>query len=240
MKTIPRDELNDCLNAPDPYLLVEVLGEAAFDANHLPYAINVPLGRGFADRLADVAPDPDTPLLFYGNGPEDPGPAEAAMLAERKGYRRVAVYPEGKSIVPPVDPEPLREPTMTRPGPSVATPGPARAEAREAEDASGASEAQGEQEEKRSATSMVTRFLVRRLVKRYVPGLNLYLAARDLMKAVALQRSDATAPSTRRWAWTAAAGSTMAATFVPVIAPVGGVVGAAASHVRDSRVGDDD
>ncbi len=229
MKTIPRDGLNDCLDAPDPYLLVEVLGEAAFDAHHLPYAINVPLGRDFADRLADVAPDPDTPLLFYGQGPEDPGPAEAAMLAERKGYRRVAVYPEGKSTVPPIDPEAQREPPM-------ATPGPARAQRRAAEPERSSPKAEPE----RSGASLVGRFLVRRLVKRYVPGLNLYLAARDLMKAVALQRDDATAPSTRGWAWTAAAGSTLAATFVPFLAPVGGVVGAAASHVRDARTGAED
>jgi hypothetical protein len=160
MKTIPRDGLNDCLDAPDPYLLVEVLGEAAFDAHHLPYAINVPLGRDFADRLADVAAEP-----------------------ERSS--------------PKAEPE-------------------------------------------RSGASLVGRFLVRRLVKRYVPGLKLYLAARDLMKAVALQRDDATAPSTRGWAWTAVAGSTLAATFVPFLAPVGGVVGAAASHVRDARTGAED
>lgn len=98
MKTITRDQLTDRIDSRQgqPPVLVEVLGEAAFDARHLPHAINVPYGKDFVRRFRDEVADPDMPIVIYGAANEPQVPIDAALSLEEAGYRRVSCYLEGK------------------------------------------------------------------------------------------------------------------------------------------------
>lgn len=108
MKTITRQELAQRIEerrGPPP-VLVEVLGEAAFDAGHLPHAINVPYGKDFVARFRDEISDHDMPIVVYGAAAEPQIPLDAALSLEEAGYRRVSCYLDGKDAWRDEGPDP--------------------------------------------------------------------------------------------------------------------------------------
>ena len=61
MKTIDREQLKEKMDRGDDFLLLEVLGEAAYEQGHLPGAVRFE-GR---DRIGDLAPDKGTEIVAY-------------------------------------------------------------------------------------------------------------------------------------------------------------------------------
>ena len=51
VRTISRDELKAKIDRGDKFLLIEVLGQTAYQHVHLPRAINIP-----SDQIRDLAP----------------------------------------------------------------------------------------------------------------------------------------------------------------------------------------
>ena len=61
MKTITRDELKQKMEHGDDFVLLEVLGEASYNREHLPGAVRYE-GRDQVERLA---PDKSTEVVAY-------------------------------------------------------------------------------------------------------------------------------------------------------------------------------
>ena len=61
MKTIDREELRQKIDRGDDFLLLEVLGEASYDREHLPGAVR------YEDReqVGGLAPDKNTEVVAY-------------------------------------------------------------------------------------------------------------------------------------------------------------------------------
>jgi rhodanese-related sulfurtransferase len=95
MQRITRDELRTLLDA-HAVILVEALSTAAYDAEHLPRAVNVP-GELTADLAAQVAPDRAATVVVYCSGPACGRSTVTAAAFARLGYTDVRVYPGGKA-----------------------------------------------------------------------------------------------------------------------------------------------
>ncbi|MET9339025.1 rhodanese-like domain-containing protein [Nonomuraea sp. NPDC003804] len=76
--------------------LVEALPAAAFAAEHLPGARNVP-GQVSAELAAQVAPDRGATVVVYCSGPYCNRSKIAAAAFARLGYADVRVYAGGKA-----------------------------------------------------------------------------------------------------------------------------------------------
>ena len=61
MKTIDREALKEKINRGDDFLLLEVLGEASFNREHLPGAVRYE-GR---DQVEELAPDRIAEIIAY-------------------------------------------------------------------------------------------------------------------------------------------------------------------------------
>ena len=61
MKTIDREALKEKMNRGDAFLLLEVLGEASFNREHLPGAVRYE-GR---DQVEALAPDRNAEVVAY-------------------------------------------------------------------------------------------------------------------------------------------------------------------------------
>ena len=61
MKTIDREELKEKIDREDDFLLLEVLGEASYNREHLPGAVRYE-GR---DQVSGLAPDRSTEVVAY-------------------------------------------------------------------------------------------------------------------------------------------------------------------------------
>ena len=61
MKTMDREELKQKMDRGDEFLLLEVLGEASFNREHLPGAVRYE-GR---DQVQSLAPDKGTEIVAY-------------------------------------------------------------------------------------------------------------------------------------------------------------------------------
>ena len=90
--TISSQELNDRLATGERLLLVDVLPPEVYACQHLPNAANACLYEVvFLERVAELAPDSNTPLVVY----DATGTTLAAMAAREKllavGYRDVRV-----------------------------------------------------------------------------------------------------------------------------------------------------
>lgn len=65
MKTIDREELRQKIERGDAFLLLEVLGRASYDKEHLPGAVRYE-GRDQVERLA---PDKNDEIIAYCSSP---------------------------------------------------------------------------------------------------------------------------------------------------------------------------
>jgi rhodanese-related sulfurtransferase len=61
VKTIDREELKQKMDRGDDFLLLEVLGEASFNREHLPGAVHY---EGW-DQVQDLAPDKGAEIVAY-------------------------------------------------------------------------------------------------------------------------------------------------------------------------------
>jgi hypothetical protein len=61
VKTIDREALKEKINCGDDFLLLEVLGEASFNREHLPGAVRYE-GR---DQVEELAPDRIAEIIAY-------------------------------------------------------------------------------------------------------------------------------------------------------------------------------
>ncbi len=95
MRTVGRDELRALLDNGS-VVLVEALSEAAFAAEHIPGAVNVP-GELTADLAATVAPEREGTVVVYCSGASCTRSKATAGAFERLGYTDVRVYPGGKA-----------------------------------------------------------------------------------------------------------------------------------------------
>lgn len=95
MNHITRDELLALLDR-DTVTLVEALSVAAYQAEHLPGAVNVP-GELTADVAAQVAPRRDRTVVVYCSGPGCGRSKITAAAFTRLGYPDVRVYNGGKA-----------------------------------------------------------------------------------------------------------------------------------------------
>jgi rhodanese-related sulfurtransferase len=97
MRTIDRSELVQMMrNAPD-LALIEVVGGDAYNAGHLPGAINVQFNDDFEVLVERAVPDPERPVVVYGGDDHSPVPPQAARRLDALGYSHVFCYAGGKA-----------------------------------------------------------------------------------------------------------------------------------------------
>jgi hydroxyacylglutathione hydrolase len=100
--TINCDELKQKLNANPPdnnnrqqgYALVNVLGQDAFEAEHIPGSINIPVGHEalFEERFAK-----DKEIIVYCASPSCTASPSVAKALTEHGFNRVLDYEGGMS-----------------------------------------------------------------------------------------------------------------------------------------------
>jgi rhodanese-related sulfurtransferase len=95
MKHIIRDDLRRLLDA-GTLTLVEALPAAAYQAEHIPGAVNVPADLT-ADLAAALAADRAGTVVVYCSGPACGRSGTTAAAFQRLGYTDVRVYAGGKS-----------------------------------------------------------------------------------------------------------------------------------------------
>jgi rhodanese-related sulfurtransferase len=93
--TVSRDQLR-ALIASGGAVVVEALSADAYEAEHLPDAVNVP-GELSAELAARLAPDRAQTVVVYCSGPTCTRSRVTAAAFERLGYLDVRVYPGGKA-----------------------------------------------------------------------------------------------------------------------------------------------
>jgi rhodanese-related sulfurtransferase len=92
---VSRDELRRLLDAGS-LTLVEALPAAAYEAEHIPGAVNMSAALT-AELAAQIAPDPARTVVVYCSGPACGRSRVTAAAFERFGYPDVRVYPGGKA-----------------------------------------------------------------------------------------------------------------------------------------------
>jgi rhodanese-related sulfurtransferase len=95
MRSVTRDEVRALVESGTA-TVVEALSTAAYEAEHIPGAVNVP-GDLTAELAATVAPDPARTVVVYCSGPGCARSKVTATAFERLGYEDVRVYPGGKA-----------------------------------------------------------------------------------------------------------------------------------------------
>jgi rhodanese-related sulfurtransferase len=95
MRTVTREELRSLLDI-DAAVLVEALSVEAYEAEHIPGAVNVP-GVLTPDLAGAIAPDPGRTVVVYCSGQACTRSKVTAAAFERLGCTDVRVYPGGKA-----------------------------------------------------------------------------------------------------------------------------------------------
>ncbi len=96
MQNISKDELKDKLKHGDRFHLVEVLSPDAYEKDHIPTAINIPLNDEFADSVQHAIPDKNGEIVVYCQNEQCDASPKAARKLEELGYTRVFDFEGGK------------------------------------------------------------------------------------------------------------------------------------------------
>ena|SRR6187455_655223 len=96
MQTITREALKKKLERGDDFALVEVLSPQAYDAYHLPGAINIPLGPNFEENVLLTLHDKNQEIVVYCSDENCSASPTAYKRLKDLGYRRVYDYEFGK------------------------------------------------------------------------------------------------------------------------------------------------
>ena len=94
MKTINREDLKKKIDSSEKFILVDVLSVQHFSEEHLPGAINIPLGEIEA-KAAEILPDKDAEIIVYCASFECTASPAAAKKLEEMGYTNAVDYEGG-------------------------------------------------------------------------------------------------------------------------------------------------
>ncbi|MFP4028383.1 MAG: rhodanese-like domain-containing protein [Candidatus Brocadiia bacterium] len=97
MEKIGAEELRERINDNGPLAIVDVLHEDAYEAGHLPGAINVPLDDDFNENIQTIVPQKDRTVVVYCANRKCPASPKAAMKMEKLGYTDVIDFEAGKA-----------------------------------------------------------------------------------------------------------------------------------------------
>lgn len=96
METIDREQLKRMRDEDGDLTVVDVLGADSYEEAHLPGAINVPVGKGFEEKIETAVPDKTKPVVVYCANEECQASPKAARVMDRLGYEKVYDYEAGK------------------------------------------------------------------------------------------------------------------------------------------------
>lgn len=96
MKTLTAPKLRDSLSATPPPLLVHVLPEEHFAARRLAGSVNAcTYETAFLDKIRELAPGPDAPIVVYGEGAPSLDSEDAVEKLVAAGYTNVTDFRGG-------------------------------------------------------------------------------------------------------------------------------------------------
>ena len=78
------------------YLLIDLSPADHYNREHLPNAVNIPLGQHLKKRLKQLAPDKEALIVLYTAEKNSPLAIRSAGLIETLGYAEVFVLEEGE------------------------------------------------------------------------------------------------------------------------------------------------
>ena len=93
--TVNADEVIELILGRPGLVVIDARQAADYAQGHIEGAINLRNDRVDADSLAQLAADPDTPLLIYCNGVRCGRAADAVKRALAAGYRQLYYYALG-------------------------------------------------------------------------------------------------------------------------------------------------
>lgn len=96
MQVITREDLIRRMGSEE-LRLIEVVPPEQYRQWHLPGAANVPLDDAFDERIRQVAPDIQQPVVVYCADEQCEASTKAAKRLEQLGYQKVYDYTAGKT-----------------------------------------------------------------------------------------------------------------------------------------------
>lgn len=96
MKTISREETKQRIDSGQ-VAVIEALPEESFRQGHLPGAENAPVDVKFDERIQQLVPDKQRPVIVYCANTECPASKKAAQRMDQLGYVEVYDYVDGKA-----------------------------------------------------------------------------------------------------------------------------------------------
>ncbi len=96
MKVITREELKKRMDGGEDFAIVDVLDPKYYKKSHLPDAVNVPVNGDFDEKIQQVVPDKNQPVVVYCANKQCQASPTAAKKMDELGYSEVYDYEEGK------------------------------------------------------------------------------------------------------------------------------------------------
>ncbi|MBI5803526.1 rhodanese-like domain-containing protein [Candidatus Pacearchaeota archaeon] len=94
MKTISATELKKKINSKSKFIIVDVLPKESFELQHIPTAINIPLGE-IGGRAQKELPNKKQEIIVYCSSSTCGASPTAGKMLESMGYKNVAHFKGG-------------------------------------------------------------------------------------------------------------------------------------------------
>ncbi len=95
METIETEELKKLMESGKEFVLVNALSEEAFQREHIPGSISVPIGKGFEERAKERLPGKEKKIVVHCSSPSCKASTRAAERLVEMGYEDVLEYEGG-------------------------------------------------------------------------------------------------------------------------------------------------
>jgi len=96
MKTIDAQTLHEQIDQNEDQLVIDVLPEEMFNAQHIPGAVNVPVSDPtFIKQVEDLADTRDDPIVVYCADSECDASPKAAQQLEDNGFTNIVDFEGG-------------------------------------------------------------------------------------------------------------------------------------------------
>lgn len=92
---ISAEDLQVLIDTNPDLVLIDARRASDYAQGHIPGAVAVTPGEATPERLAALAPNKDTPIVFYCGNHQCPASGKAAYKAAQQGYKRLYKYTEG-------------------------------------------------------------------------------------------------------------------------------------------------
>jgi len=96
MKTLTREKVKRMLDGKEDFVLINVLPEESFQAEHIPESINIPISGGhFGKKMRESVPGKSRKIVVHCGSFQCMASTAAAERLEQMGYKKVFDFKGG-------------------------------------------------------------------------------------------------------------------------------------------------